>query len=264
MTPDRSFSICDSLAVNPAKHCASLVIVENLGEDSNGCPRIARPSEGLRSGTVTFVKTNDRVYGITCWHVIESFRKELEISGNPNSHTLRTMKNGFYVILDRFVQPIPQFGLDNIDVGIRELDPELVTTIGKEPMNLDEQPEAPHDIGFGYAVGFPETMKMKKKVDNLGYKIFMPQVHILAERKELPDRRFALFSELNGKPVQTDFSGMSGGPIYWSTEDHYGIFGIIYEGGIGSGFSEGRSIYVYGEYATPEVIKGWISQLPTT
>ena len=54
---------------------------------------------------------------------------------------------------------------------------------------------------------------------------------------------------------------MSGGPIFWTTESEYGIFGTIYEGGVGSAFSDGKSVYVYGESATPEVIKGWIRQI---
>ena len=52
---------------------------------------------------------------------------------------------------------------------------------------------------------------------------------------------------------------MSGGPIFWSTDAHYGILGIVYEGGAGS---DNSSIYVYGELATPRVIRAWISQCP--
>ncbi len=128
-------------------------------------------------------------------------------------------------ILDRFIQPNSQFGNPVIDIAIRELDPDLLSVIGKIPMDLDIQIEAPQAISHGYAVGFPETMKYKKMEDQVGYRISMPQVEILAEINGFPSGRFSLCSELDNQPRQTDYSGMSGGPIFWSTENNYGILG---------------------------------------
>ena len=68
-----------------------------------------------------------------------------------------------------------------------------------------------------------------------------------------------MFSELQKPAPDVNYSGMSGGPIFWSTKDDYGILGIVYEGGAGE---ENKSIYVYGEIATPDVIKDWIVQCP--
>lgn len=263
MTEKNTFPICAGLSENPAMHCAALVVAANVLKDKNGWPNFAQPSDELRNGTLTFVKTNGRVYGITCWHVIEHFRKQLSKSGNPYSHSMRTMVNGFYTVLDRFIRPESQFGDPPIDIAVRELDPDILSAIGKTPIDMDAQSKALDAIRHGYAVGFPETMKYKKMEDQSGYRISMPQVEILAEIQGFPTRRFTLFSELSDKPSQTDYSGMSGGPIFWSTEENYGIFGIIYEGGIGSKLSDGKSVYVYGEVATPEVIKDWLSQLPS-
>lgn len=89
----------------------------------------------------------------------------------------------------------------------------------------------------------------------------MPQVEILAGINGLPSSRFVMFSELENKPAQADYSGMSGGPIFWSTESHYVILGIIYEAGVGTELSDRNSIYVYGELATPQIIKGWLNQV---
>ena len=63
------------------------------------------------------------------------------------------------------------------------------------------------------------------------------------------------------RPAQEDYSGMSGGPIFWSTEDSYGIFGIIYEGGVGSELANGKSVHIYGEHANKDEILKWISQV---
>lgn len=51
---------------------------------------------------------------------------------------------------------------------------------------------------------------------------------------------------------------MGGGPISWSPASDYGIFGVIYEG---CATSSGKSRGVYGEVATPAIMKGWIEQL---
>ena len=173
------------------------------------------------------------------------------------------MVNGFYVVLDRFVRPEPQFGDPAVDIAIRELNPDLLSAIGKEPIDLDLQSDLPKSIAHGYAVGFPETMKYKKVEDQSGYRVSMPQVEILAEIDGPPNRRLTLFSELNEPPVQVDYSGMSGGPIFWSTESDFGIMGIIYEGGVGLELSDGKSVYVYGELATPSIIKGWLTHVST-
>lgn len=258
MGEEKKFPICDALSENAAKHCAALVVTQNVLTNDKGWPHFAEPSDELRNGTLTFVETEGRVFGITCWHVVDHFRKQLSQSGNPHSHTMRTMVNGFYVVGDRFIRPEQQFGDPPIDIAVRELDPEFVATIGKTPLSLDLPTHAPDDIEHGYAVGFPETMKYKKMEDHTGYRISMPQVEILAELQGVPTRRFTLFSELNGKPQQTDYSGMSGGPIFWSTEDNYGILGILYEGGTSA---DERSVYVYGEVATPEVIKSWLREV---
>lgn len=138
-----------------------------------------------------------------------------------------------------------------------------MVAIGKVPYDLDNSNVAPSQIDFGYAVGFPETMKKKVNENALGHQISMPQVEILAEINGMPNNRFSLNSELPERPVQEDYSGMSGGPIFWSTEHDYGIFGIIYEGGIGSELAEGKSVHIYGEYANNDEILRWISQVNT-
>ncbi|MBK8536324.1 MAG: hypothetical protein IPL59_15070 [Candidatus Competibacteraceae bacterium] len=165
MAEENIFQICDALYENPSKHCAALVVTENVIHDENGWPRFAQPSDELRNGTLTFIKSNKRVYGIICWHVVDHFRKQLSKSGNPCNHTMRTMVNGFYIVADRFIQPKPQFGDAQVDIAIRELDPDFVSAIGKNPIDFDKQVNIPQTIRYGYAVGFPETMKYKKMED---------------------------------------------------------------------------------------------------
>jgi hypothetical protein len=254
----RQYPLCDALHANPAIHCTVLAITENFSEDQRGRLQLAVPTSELRNGTLTFVKSGDKVYGITCWHVIEHFRSVLKASGEPGSHSLRTMLNGFHVVVDRFIRPEPEFGQPPLDIAIREVRPDFVQHLGKVPLDLDALPRPPEAIGHGYAVGFPESLKYNKTDDQPGYRVSMPQLEVLAEIEALPNRRFAMFSELNDPVAHGDFSGMSGGPIFWSTEENYGIFGIIYEGGPGE---DKKSVYIYGELATPDLIRSWINQL---
>ncbi len=254
------YTICEQLYKNPSIHCASLVVTQNFATTNDGRFDFAKPSDDLRNGTLTFVKSDGKVFGITCWHVIEHYRSQIDKSGNLDSHSMRTMVNGFYFVLDRFVRPKPQMGMPNLDIAIRELRPDFPLAIGKIPIDLDQNNNLPQRISYGYAIGFPETMKYRIQ-ENTGFRVSMPQVEILAELQAVPTGRFTMFSEIDNIPENIDYSGMSGGPIFWSTSEHYGMLGIVYEGGKGAELSN-KSIYVFGELATAEVIKEWIAQVP--
>lgn len=55
---------------------------------------------------------------------------------------------------------------------------------------------------------------------------------------------------------------MSGGPIFWSDEHQFGIYGIVYEGDAKPSTEDTAEIYVFGELATPDTIRGWIKEVP--
>lgn len=90
----------------------------------------------------------------------------------------------------------------------------------------------------------------------------MPQAEMLAEINGMPNSRFSLNSELSERPEHEDYSGMSGGPIYWNTEKEYGLMGIIYEGGVVYELANGKSIHIYVEKAEKAEIIRWIAQIP--
>jgi hypothetical protein len=197
------YAIADKLHDNPAKHCATLAITQNViaGPD---WPQLAQPDAALRNSTLTFVKSGGCTYGITCQHVVQHYRNVLAASGDPGSHTMRTMLNGFHVVMDRFVQPHAQLGEPDPDIAIREISPEHVAHIGKIAMDLDAMKEAPEDIRHAYAVGFPEKLKYPKHDDQPGYRVSLPQVEILAELPRRPDRRFTMFSVLEKPAADID------------------------------------------------------------
>lgn len=250
------YPVPDSLHTNPVQHCAAMAITQDVITGA-GWPQFAQPDQALRNGTLTFVKTQDRTFAITCQHVVDHYRRAVAASGDAASHSMRTMLNGFYIVQDRFIQPSAQFGDPAPDIAIREFNPDHIAHIGKVPIDLDALPDAPGDIRHGYAVGFPEQLKYHKHDGKPGHRVSMPNVVVIAELPALPTRRFTMFSELDNPPHDIDYSGMSGGPIFWTTKDAYGLLGIIYEGGPGE---HADSIYVYGELATPDIVRGWIGQ----
>lgn len=254
------YPIVEQLYQNPGIHCATLAITRNV-VSGFGRSQFAEPTATLRNGTLTFARSGGRTYAITCQHVVQHYRDALKESGEEFSHSMRTMLNGFYHVQDRFIQPSAQLGDQPPDIAIREINPDHIARIGKRPLDLDAFKEPPEKIRHAYAVGFPEALKYNKHDadDQFGYRVSMPQVQILAELSHRPDRRFAMFSELEKPALDIDYSGMSGGPIFWSSADEYGILGIIYEGGPSE---NNGAIYVYGELATPDLIKRWIGECP--
>ncbi|MCI1193633.1 hypothetical protein MOJ79_17510 [Calidifontimicrobium sp. SYSU G02091] len=253
-----AFSVCDALAENPARFCAALAIAPTVDAESH-LPQFTQPSEAHRSGTMTFVRSGGRSFGITCWHVVETLRNA---NKTGKHHLLRTMLNGFYVVHDRFVRPSPSFGSSSLDVAIREMHPDFAKALGKEEIPLDELPAVPDDVRFGYAVGFPESAKRRREEDR-GYRVSMPQCCVLAEIHRQPDQRFTLHSQVPREAVAYEqFSGMSGGPIFWSDEHQFGIYGIVYEGGSVPSSEDTAEIYIFGELATPNTIRGWIKEVP--
>lgn len=254
-----TYPVADKLAPNQAIHCASLAVSADWNF-ANGWPEPARPNPGLRNGTLTFVKTGQRTFGITCQHVVQHYRDVVREHEGRVPYSFRLLQNGFYKLLDRFWQPAPELGQKAIDIALCEVNPALIERLGKEPLDIDQSQRPPQDIKHAIAVGFPENLKYFKQQDAEGELISLPQTTIIAEISRLPDSRFSLFSELADRLKEKDYSGMSGGPIFWSTEDDYGLLGIIYEGGAGGSNS---SIYVHGELAIPDVIRSWVSQRPS-
>lgn len=256
------YPICDELYEEPSKHCAPLAIVKDVVTDAGRLPQFAQPSDKWPNGTITFVTTGGNTYGITCWHIIESLQSRLNETGDPYRHSLRTMLNGFYVVENRFVRPASELCQPPLDVAIRELHPKLPSQLGKEPIDLDNAPVPPAQIRFACAVGFPTDLKHRHEEGPVGYRVSMPHSLVLAELNEFPTQRFQLFSELDEPPSDRNFSGMSGGPIYWSTEHQYGLLGIVRASLLHPKSEVGeRVIAVSGELATPKAVKAWIERL---
>ena len=258
-----SFPIPDNFDKNACSHSAALFIVKSAVGFT--------PSAYYRNGTITFIECNDINYGVTCKHVVDCLRKKVKET-NDKSWVFATLVNRTIYIIDRFKTPKgDNFLINNkLDIAIRQIHPDLPPSIGKKAYKL-----TPHDepgfekISHGISVGFPENEKHEKPVDNYpGYQVAMPCVHALAEK--VPDGdNFTLYSELKEDPQVKSFSGMSGGPIFWTSEDDkYGLYGISYEASdpipceeSNESIGTGPRIWIKGERITYSKFLSWIQIL---
>jgi hypothetical protein len=256
------YPISSRLVENSSRHCVSFAIGDGVSFD-NGIIDQGFPDENSPNGTLTIIKSDGKFYGITCWHVIEYLRELKKESNGMKTPSLYTMTPRPQLMVDKFIQLYSDLEYRKIDVAISEIKPELVEFMKKEAIDIDDM-NMPSDIKFGYAVGFPLDLKyVKKEYSNSKIKmISLPTVAILAEIDVKPQGRFQLFSEFDKPQGYETYSGMSGGPIFWSDLNNYGIYGIISQSNSGNALGAKDVIIVVGELATPDIIRGWIEQIP--
>ncbi|WP_148307749.1 hypothetical protein [endosymbiont of unidentified scaly snail isolate Monju] len=262
-------------------------------EEKNGCefclPAFFHSSsmhegrhEETDNATVTFVKYQQRIYAVTCHHVVKQLdkkRKELndgwqtltlhlervilQLSAidpkNPKKRqdifrTLRTDFSGEQV--DIVIGPITDFHWELIE-----------SKKHKSPVDLDNWIEPRWDeYKYGSAFGYPTDHK-----EHQGKYVSAPCLHVTAEvvsRLGARETKITLFSELD-EPHGFFFSGMSGGIIILQHEEFYDVAGIVYEGQPGGKnqenmqndgeqvFSE-KSILIKGFIITPEIFSSWL------
>ena len=253
----------DGFDENTCRHCAALFIVKGAVG--------FRPSSHYRNGTITFVECDDITYGVTCRHVVEILRKNIGKTADQ-SWVFATFVNRTIYIIDRFESPketsfVP---VREVDISIRQIHPDFPDAIGKKAFKLSANYEIPFDkISHGIAVGFPEAEQFEKEIGDIpGYQVAMPCVYALAEKIPGGDS-FSLFSELEETPKVKSFSGMSGGPIFWTTEDDkYGLYGISYEASDpvrsddpNESIDTGPRIWIKGEKIAYYRFKSWVESL---
>lgn len=249
--PDRFFS-------DTAKHCVAIFICNSrIGVEANS---------NDSNATLTFIDFKGKVYGITCKHVVEICKDRDVSEGNI---CFCTLTKGKYFILNEFICPPSEvFLYPAPDIAIRQMHPDFPQAIGKIPIKLEQNNlPALNTIRHAVAVGYPTKDKRRVDVQN-GYCIEMSCVHALAETSSISksNGQLSLHSELK-EPVQVkDFSGMSGGPVFWSTETEYGLLGITYEAlppnPPKKSLGGSPRIAIKAELVTLERFKGWLNQHP--
>ncbi|MGR3317979.1 MAG: hypothetical protein ACUZ8O_05815 [Candidatus Anammoxibacter sp.] len=257
------YPITEELNNESCKHCAALFLVK---------PKVGfQPKPEYRNGTITFIEYQGITYGITCKHVVEALRNKIQELGDENLCFATIVKRNIYII-DRFKFPeaLDPFTQEDPDIAIQQIHPKLCETIGKKPFKLTSKNENYKNIKHALAVGFPEEKVEKKEHENLlSYQIQMACIHALGELQSHNDTKLLISSNLDTDPDAYNLSGMSGGPIFWSTDLSHGLLGITYEAlptkpdqnASNKSFGGGPRVVVKGETLTEQKFSNWVSKL---
>ena len=128
-----------------------------------------------------------------------------------------------------FVRPPGIWPTPDPDIALRPIDPDLPACIGKKAFGLVKGVDPEFPVPYALAVGFPTAAKEKRK-DPQGERLALIGVHAAAEGVGSPDSdQVQFWSEIPDRPLISQLSGMSGGPVFWSDGTAFGLLGFVKE-----------------------------------
>lgn len=239
-------------------------------------------SEETENATLTFVKYKNRVYAVTCKHIIHhlnSKRNDLEDQWYTLSICLDRVILQLSDIdhsdpakrIDIFRKLTCSFNSEGVDIVIAPIDSHwemIKSKKNKKAIDLDNWIEPNWaELKMGTAFGYPTEHK-KLQGDHVATPCIKVSAEIVSSLN--PEvNQLTLFSSLN-QPHGYFFSGLSGGIIILSSEELYEPVGIVYEGQPGSSkdFNEKKSneqaffsendILIKGFIINPRIFSGWL------
>lgn len=234
----------DHFSSGACKHCVALFLMKG-----------ARPTENHMSATLTLVKHAGRLFGLTAGHVVE-----MAVAAGMDLATVRGKVEHFPP--DRFWSPA---SLDAPDISLVELQTDLWKTLKKKPISLRTSPLF-DELTHGIAVGFPTDTKFRLACFG-GYFVASPCVHVIAESSAREGGTFVLHSELPKTPDVENLSGLSGGPVFWTSAKDYGLLGVVrsapsIEPPSTGGLTPGPRLMIRVQRVTPERFDHWLEQMP--
>lgn len=254
-------------------------------------------TEASINATVTFVEFENRIYAVTCHHVIAAFyaasvRENRQLvpslhngraiiqfgsygsgeSFNWSFHSCRTFPTPAEILegdqealaaRERRDAELPDIAIADITAAWASLTEQR----GAEALSLDawERPDWSVTQLTWVAFGFPDGHKYEKD-DKLA--VPMPKVRANLETSSLDQRdEFVLCSTLSSEHGW-GFSGMSGGPIFApdKIKDSFYFVGITYEGSPGlrnsqsddQAFLSKADILLRGYLISPATFRAWL------
>ena len=210
------YPIDDELVKRKFDYCSPIFITNRIYN---------APQPKDRNATITYLKFNDEEYGITCRHVLD-YLKNQKASNRHNTFAIYEYGN-LFIGEDYLIPLLEDYAeKDPPDIAIIKLRQGFLKAIKKLSIPLNTKLLDPKQITHGLACGYPECLQMKSvEGEYANIKIF--SAALLAEKNSIINKRITLFSELDELSNIADYSGMSGGPIFWSEENGYGLLGII-------------------------------------
>lgn len=200
----------------PSKFCAPLYIAEH---DT----KLSSEWSEYRNGTVTFISFRGKVYALTCEHVKSYYESKLPMSW------------GLYIPYDEKEIAFPsQFKSykellnEQVDLAICEVDLDFLDLINRKAVPIMPWGISVSHQNFfgGISAGYPEQNQSFLDSSRTSTVVAtIAHFSVFDAENEL-----SLNSKFEGTDQADNLSGMSGGPTLWSSEESWGIGGIVYEG----------------------------------
>lgn len=221
----QKFEFADGLK-NAGRFCATL----SRFKYRESLDRGVIPYRNEPTATVTFVKFEGKTYAITSRHVILQFDKLAASEGCDREGYFCPCEPGI-TILGPFVTPPESLDYQKPDISICPIDNDLPSLIGKEAFVFTPESNVlSWPVPYALAVGFPTASKADR-LSEIGSRLAMQCVNAVAEGVGSPGNadQIQFFSELPDGTTVPSLSGMSGGPVFWSVGEAFGLLGFVKE-----------------------------------
>lgn len=272
------------------KFCAPIFICDQNGtllKDDNELLPNGDKYPRIRSGTLTFVRYKDVIYGITCRHVVEALNKYNEINNNrwlkkfniseplPDVAQMHFFipkdKYQIHVNSDFYFVEGDDFTRDYPDIAITIIEQNVLRLAKRIPIDIEQSSKyhiENYEKAGVVAVGYPELMRGiggtdVSKINELKISI----ANIIAHINSITENKVILLSELEKVDCKVDnLSGMSGGPILGTDEKGWGLIGIISKARDvqpkKDSFLENPTVWIEGEKIDIKRLSLWITAIP--
>ncbi len=180
------------------------------------------------TATVTFILFEGRTYAVTAAHVVSAFESAAKTEGcYPESYFVPIQPG--VCIGPPFIKPPTRFMERAPDVALRPIRVELPAYVRKRAFELNKDSAPTFPLAAALAAGFP-TWAKDILTDPRGERLILRGVHAVAEGvRSLDADQVQFFSEIGERPLIARLSGMSGGPVFWSEGETFGLLGFVKE-----------------------------------
>jgi hypothetical protein len=181
------------------------------------------------TATVIFIRLKKQTYAVTAAHVITTFdRQSAQENAGVEPYSVPAGEGA--LIQPPFIRPPAVYPDPPPDLVIAPISNEIPARTGKVAFELHPQPEPKYPIPYAVAVGFPTLAKVER-TEPTGTRIAMTCVHAVAHGLGAPEHadQIQFFSEIEQNPEIISLSGMSGGPVFWSDANRFGLLGFVKE-----------------------------------
>jgi len=182
------------------------------------------------TGTVTFIRLREKTYAVTAAHVVDELNKYAVKHGMTEGSFFCPKAPGVS-IAGPFLVPPATYPFPSPDLALLPINPELPAYLGKVAFEIKPEDEPEWPLTHGIAVGFPTLEKHEINHQNQGAQVGMRCVHAVARGLTTSgdSDQMQFHSSLATLPDVKSLSGVSGGAIFWSSEDRYGLVGFVKE-----------------------------------